>query len=479
MSKDLGMEIPTILITSENSRSNEVQNFIKNIQKEILQYKVILSSPSLGTGIDITFENDDQHIDCVYGLFENQINSHFEIDQQLSRVRHPKEVNVWISSQKYHFETEFDVVQDDHLETNLKETIENQFGIKISSIDYETSPFYVLSTMIISYQRHSKNNLKNNFLKYKTDQCWGVKVVDDDPQLRTIGKKMYFEGRGILMDEYISHILNSIILNRYEYQRFNDRKNLLNLPITEDLWFSYYRTTLERFYRLPMTRKLIVRDDQGRFRMMVNIFEKMIDKEFQELRVERGNGLIKNSRLKDRKLELQTVKNKFNSIGLLFELLSTTSLFNGNEFDLSVVITSNDLDEFSDRSIKFKSFVETQLGISTRKDVVDKPIQHLNLLLGLMGLNLKKIKTKKVKGKKNYLYKIDDESFKEMMGLIKRRGSFPDGWGYLESQYDLSLTIEQNFWLEGIENEYGDVHRKSFDNPDQWVANLQPKQMKP
>ena len=79
----------------------------------------------------------------------------------------------------------------------------------------------------------------------------------------------------------------------------------------------------------------------------------------------------------------------------------------------------------------------------------------------------------------NYLYKIDDESFKEMMGLIKRRGSFPDGWGYLESQYDLSLTIEQNFWLEGIENEYGDVHRKSFDNPDQWVANLQPKQMKP
>ena len=74
---------------------------------------------------------------------------------------------------------------------------------------------------------------------------------------------------------------------------------------------------------------------------------------------------------------------------------------------------------------------------------------------------------------------MDDESFKEMMGLIKRRGSFPDGWGYLESQYDLSLTIEQNFWLEGIENEYGDVHRKSFDNPDQWVANLQPKQMKP
>jgi len=477
MSKDLGVEIPSILITSENSKSDEVQYFIKNIQKEILQYKVVLSSPSLGTGIDITFENDDQNIDCVYGLFENQINSHFEIDQQLSRVRHPKEVNVWISPRKYDFETEFDVVQDDHLETNLKETIENQFGIKISSIDYETSPFYVLSTMIISYQRHSKNNLKTNFLKYKTDQGWGITVIDVDRELKSVGRTMYLNGKRIVIDEYISHLLCSVILNRYEYQRFNDRKNLINLPISEDLWFSYFRTTLERFYRLPATKELIERDDQGRFRRMVNRFEKMIDKEYQKIWVGSGTGLMKNSLTKDHKLSLQTVKGVINGNGLLFELLSTTPLFNGNDFDPSVVITSNDLDKFSDRSLVFKSFVETQLDISTRKDVVDKPIQHLNRLLGLIGLKLEKIRTTKVAGKKTYLYKIDEDSFKEMMEIIKRRETIPDSWVYLESQYDLSLTTKQRFWLEGVENEYGVVRRNSFDNPDQWLTDLQPKRL--
>jgi hypothetical protein len=165
--------------------------------------------------------------------------------------------------------------------------------------------------------------------------------------------------------------------------------------------------------------------------------------------------------------------------GLLFELLSTTPLFNGNDFDPSVVITSNDLDKFSDRSLVFKSFVETQLDISTRKDVVDKPIQHLNRLLGLIGLKLEKIRTTKVAGKKTYLYKIDEDSFKEMMEIIKRRETIPDSWVYLESQYDLSLTMKQSFWLVGVENEYGDVHRKSFVNPDQWLTDIQPKQMKP
>ena len=64
----------------------------------------------MGTGIDITFPENISHVDGVYGLFEAKINTHFDIDQQLSRVRHPKYVRVWISPETFNFETETDPI---------------------------------------------------------------------------------------------------------------------------------------------------------------------------------------------------------------------------------------------------------------------------------------------------------------------------------------------------------------------------------
>ena len=277
LSKDLDVEIPSLLITSENSRTDDIQDFIKNIKTKILDYQVILSSPSLGTGIDITFDNDNQHIDCVYGLFENQINSHFEIDQQLSRVRHPKEVNVWISPRRFNFETEFDVITEDHLKNNLKEVIENQFGISINSIDYEVSPFYVMSSMIISYQRHSKNNLKNNFLKYKYDQGWDINDINKDKGLTKTGRELYLEGKEISLTENITNILDSGVFNEYQYVRFRDRVSVLNLPTPKYLWYYFYRTSIELFYRTKVTDDLIRLDDNGRLRGRIRRFEVITD----------------------------------------------------------------------------------------------------------------------------------------------------------------------------------------------------------
>lgn len=112
-------EIPFIKITSANSKSNDIQNFIENITKKITDYQVVLSSPSLGTGVDITFANDAQEIDCVFGFYEARITNHFEIDRQLARVRNPKQVDVWVSPQKFNFESKFDVVVDDLLRGDL------------------------------------------------------------------------------------------------------------------------------------------------------------------------------------------------------------------------------------------------------------------------------------------------------------------------------------------------------------------------
>ena len=142
--KEQQIDIPRMVITSKNSKSDEVQTFIKNVKQEILNYRVVLSSPSRGTGIDISFDNDSQEIDCVFGIYETQINTHLDIDQQLSRVRHPKEINVYVSPRQFDFETEFGVVKEDMQSKFLEELPESNFQIQTQTQDLVRSRWNIL-----------------------------------------------------------------------------------------------------------------------------------------------------------------------------------------------------------------------------------------------------------------------------------------------------------------------------------------------
>lgn len=467
ISKDLDINIPSILITSENSRSDDIQEFIKDIKTKILDYQAILSSPSLGTGIDITFDNDNQHIDCVYGLFENQINSHFEIDQQLSRVRHPKEVNVWISPRRFNFETEFDVITDDHLQNNLKEMIENQFGIHIDSIEHQVSPFYVMSSMIISHQRHSKNNLKNNFIKYKRDQGWSVVFIDKDNNLSKSGGQLYAEGKEISLTENVVNILSAGVFNEYQYQRFKDRVSVLNLPTPKHLWNYYYRTGIEVFYRTEVSEELIKLDNNGQLRGRIRRFEYITSD--INLDMLESNTVGENESIKDQLTKVKTVKDFHTGAKLLYALLSSTPLFERGVFDTKILITTNDLDSFSKLSIEYKAFIETQLEIQVRKDITNKPIQHLNNLLKLLGFKLGKPTTKRKKGQKYYQYRIESSSFNLVSGYAKKRKKILNGWDFLNSLHGVETTDIEQQWLYPVMADGAAGSHDPYNNPHEWI----------
>ena len=94
----------TITITSDTiTNTAAVHEFVANPQAAARLYDVILASPSIGTRIDIAFPNKAQVIDVVFGFCEAQITTHLDFDQQLARVRHPKEVKVWVTPRRFHF----------------------------------------------------------------------------------------------------------------------------------------------------------------------------------------------------------------------------------------------------------------------------------------------------------------------------------------------------------------------------------------
>ena len=92
-----------IRITSDttNVENKDVSEFLERPSEEAQKYQAIFATPSVSTGVDISFPDQEQVFDVVYGIFKPLILSHFDCDQQLSRVRHPKEVKVFVSPRSF------------------------------------------------------------------------------------------------------------------------------------------------------------------------------------------------------------------------------------------------------------------------------------------------------------------------------------------------------------------------------------------
>ena len=152
----------------------------RNPSREALKYDLILTSPSLGTGVDISFDDQQQLIDVVYGFFESRVTTHFDCDQQLARVRQPGAVKVWLSPRTFRFDTAPDVVKKDILQANAYKNFLADFDEWGAPVYHEDDPFLDLASLVVSQQRASKNNLKHHFVELKRRQGYSVSFVACD-----------------------------------------------------------------------------------------------------------------------------------------------------------------------------------------------------------------------------------------------------------------------------------------------------------
>jgi hypothetical protein len=418
--------IKYIAVTSANSKNKEIQNFITNIKSEIKKYQVVLSSPSLGTGIDISFESDLDEIDVVYGFYENRVNTHTEIDQQLSRVRKPKEVHIWISPVIFNFETEFEVVKEDFLKNDF--VAKTYLQSSPLNKPEDTNYFLEMASQIVSYQRASKNNLKVNFLNYKTKQGWSIVKVDKDEAETESGKKFYKTGKDKLEEEDITNIVNSKIINQQQYDNIKFRLSDNSYIVQKEDFFSFIKTRIELFYGEDATRDLVKLDNKGKLQKALFNYFNITDKSLIQNLDSAADSLISSKQNK-------VLKTGLISQYLIWRLISKTPVFKNFKFNHLKYFTMEDLKEFTKEAIKLKTLVDAQLEINTRKDVDKKPIQHLWQLLKLVGIGPWKRMTKYVNGQKIYIYRIsmDDLDFAKTIKLRHKDGLC--GWAYINKKY--------------------------------------------
>lgn len=205
---EFGDTLPILAITSENSNTPEVIEFIKNIKKDILKYRALLVSPAVGTGIDITFPDNISHVDGVYGFFYAKVNTHNEIDQQISRVRKPKHFKLWITPQTFDFEYEVDPIKQELAESGIVPGALLGYEEFSGMPKYDFSDdFLTLYATILSAQRASKNALKKNFIDLRKHNGWKIVDVVKDDSMAATGSAMSKLGKAIALDQYIASIL--------------------------------------------------------------------------------------------------------------------------------------------------------------------------------------------------------------------------------------------------------------------------------
>ena len=421
-----GKKKKTRLITSANSQTVEAQEFIKEIKVEILKYDAVLASPSLSTGIDITFENEEKLVDVVYGFFENNITHHFEIDQQISRVRQPKDIKVWISPRNMSYETEISIVKADILRGNLVANVDVQVSEVIfeETVKDDDNKFLRLATVVEERKRASMNRLRTNFINYKQAQGYEVNFIETNKELSLSGfVKLKSAAQAVGMQR-IEAIINAPYIDQTNWLRILESFDSEILISSEEL-NSFNKSRIEFFYRQPICQADIVLDFVG-YQQQILFLEKLMSlfaapkTDLDRLEQEENERLIDKILNQSRAPRLNSVQD-FRSRHLLLHLiLMQTPFYKDGTFFKERIFNTDDLSKFVKFVNAHKAAIETQL-CPVRGDYKTKPVKQLGEFLKLIALKTMKSGTDQTNNVKKYLYRLDDVMIECNDEVINRR----------------------------------------------------------
>jgi len=433
---EFGEGLRAIQITSDTKDRDEVKAFVMNPGELALRYQAILTSPSLGTGIDITFPEQQRLIDVVFGFFESNVTTHFDFDQQLARVRHPGSVKVWINPRRFRFDTSVEVIKADIQLHGLYKSALKGYDDDGRPIYHTDDPLIDMAALAVSQQRASKNNLRGNFIELKKHQGVRIDFVPEDSVSGTQGKAIEAIGKNLARAARAAHLMGASTLTEEDYDDIQGRTQE-NEDVSEHERWCFTRTMIERFYREPLTKTLIDADDKGKLRTKVSRFEKFIAySQTPEMRSRMGEAgdlaALESFGMKTRFLRDERIVSR-----LLLSLLKSTPIFVDDSFVLNKEFSLHSLSAFMKECRRHKAVIENTLGLEVVKS--DRAaVRQLRVILAVIGLDFNlshKARTVTFKnGTTVYYYELSADSLKRMLGIAERRRQ-QLGWAWINQHY--------------------------------------------
>ncbi|WP_439671207.1 Replication origin-binding protein domain-containing protein [Cupriavidus necator] len=401
-----------MLVVAERDPSAQTKHFIEHIKTEILKYDVVIASPTLGTGIDITFENDGQEIDTVFGFFGSRINTHFDMDQQLARVRHPKAVKVWVTQERFNFETDPSAIEAELiLCRNLNDLI---IGYDRDDMPIVEESFMKIYSQVASVQRASKNALRHHLVQLRQQNGWTANFVERSAEAAQEGAEQMKEAKAVIEANRSDSICNAEPVSEEDYRKLTEVQKIKPIAAADEWVMRRYE--LEAFYRTPVDADLIKLDDHGRFRDRIRLAEVYFSS-LSEI-TNRSRRFDDASALAPDAAQLP-LKHK-----LLRELMNSAGLADDtNAIKCDVSFQQASLSRFVATWKDNAGRIEELFGLPKRGDLDRNAAQSLTSVLKLIGLSRKQSASYWVDGKAKFVreYQVDPASVTLIKEIIERR----------------------------------------------------------
>jgi len=330
-------------------------------------------------------------------------------------------VSVWVSPQVFSFETSPDVIKREALDSDESTRVLLRID-EDGTRHYDQNDEYLeLYANVVSMQRGSKNNLRENFRKIREHMGWTVHCIDKDDDLSMKGNEAREKGRLLREENRIESLLSAKLITKDEYVhliRLDKRTSL-----DDEQQFAMRRFEIESFYRQDLTEELAEKDGDGRLRREIRNYE-----------IFRGSSVAHTETDIWEGANLVHITDKQHLS--LWQKMMTGILKSANLTDktgqllIDTIIRGDELTTFSDYCSKHKNEIAQLYGLAIRRDIHKKSVSQLWEFLNLMGVRHRKLNTVKENGKKIYLYSIQEESVKFLEDILARR-SDPDiqtGW---------------------------------------------------
>lgn len=404
--KECGDGIVMRTVTGDNSQDDAIVDFVKNIKTEFLKVQIVLVTPSMGTGVDITFLDGACHVDRVFGFFYSMVNAHTDIDQQLCRVRNPGSVDVWISGTTFNYTCNVEVVKDDLARAyTVKRAVRGKRPDGM--VDYNPDdPLLMLCAHATALERASKNRLVELFCKLREANGWDIVRVGEK-----VKDNSYEEARDELRHERAEALLDAPKLNASDFIDL-DKQVSDGASLSPEDRAAREKYAFEHDIGVELDAEIVELDRDGRLRERIVTLAEVV-----KLWDKPDYGVVE--ALIEPTKEAQGRLREMSTGRMIAALMRIAGLTTASGPKAGYTTSASELSEFIRICRVNKTVIEEVFSVALRGDLERNPIRQLNRFLARVGLAMEVVAATKNSGTKIRHYSLDWKLVEQMMQLAR------------------------------------------------------------
>jgi hypothetical protein len=386
-----------LLVNGENSSGAQIQHFIENINAELPNLRVLICTPSFGTGLDVTAR--------VYGVFGIMLNRPLiatDMIQMMGRFRQAERREIYVQH-LHQTETRDSVDLYGDIMLAAAETRQAadfaHYGIKpIPASQHQILSLYAQMRAAADIQRV---DLVSTFVAYA--QAEGFELAFNNQRDRAIRTTIQAVAK-TLADEKKARVLAATPVSREDYERHQ-----INGTLTPEIEAGYQRWKIENTLGETITNRIY--DDLHRAdrRQAVRRLADLLDNPEQ---------LKTRDRLEAADQVLLSSRGHYTSTQALIHA-ALSVVFGTDSVNSRAELTEAEINE------RLKPFVKAHLDhvqrfLDQRDDLSSDPIFVLRRILKRIGLKLGRQRVRR-NNERLWLYALDDENREQWLAYARAR----------------------------------------------------------